>query len=263
MGEGVGVARDGAVATVVVSNPGKRNALNPGIVEGLRSAFDSFATSDDGLRCVVLRGAGDDFCAGYDIAALPDGADDAAQVLLPENPFDAMIRAVESCPVPTVARIDGSAFGGGVELAVACDIRIASDRAVFGVTPARLGIIYRPAGLLRFVNAVGLSATKRLFFTAEALRAPEALAIGLATKVVSPDVLDATVEETVVRIVANAPLSVRGTKRILSMLAAYRGLPPEEEREAEALIRACMESSDLAEGKRAFLEKRPPRFTGR
>ncbi len=262
MGGKVIVEREGAVATVVVSNPAKRNALSLKMLGELRRAFEGLGGED--VRCVVLRGEGQEaFCAGYDIAAIPAGGSGEAQVLLSSNPFDDMIRAVASCPAPVIAMLNGSAFGGGLELAVACDIRIASDQAVFGMTPARLGVIYRPAGLMRFVRAIGLPATKELFFTARTVSARRAYELKLVNRICPPEELPQVAREMAREIAANAPLSIRGTKRILAMCMEFHGLPPGEAEEAEILIRRCMESRDLAEGKKAFLEKRKPAFKGR
>ena len=261
MGGKVVVERDGAVATVVVSNPGKKNALNMKMLGELRRAFGELSGED--VRCVVLRGEGQEaFCAGYDITAIPAGGSGEAQVLLSSNPFDDMIRAVASCPAPVIAMLNGFAFGGGLELAVACDIRVASDQAVFGMTPARLGVIYRPAGLMRFVHAIGLPATKELFYTARTVSARRAYDLNLVNRVCPPEELRQVTCEMAREIAANAPLSIRGTKRILDMCMEFRGLPPAEAEEADDLIRRCMESQDLVEGKKAFLEKRKPVFRG-
>ena len=262
MGGKVIVARDGKVATVTISNPAKKNALNLKILGELRTSLEGLAEEE--TRCVILRGDGREaFCAGYDITAIPAGGSGEAQVLLSSNPFDDMIRAVESFPAPVIGMLNGFAFGGGLELAVACDIRIASDLAVFGMTPARLGIIYRPAGLMRFVNVIGLPATKELFYTARKVSARRAVDLRLVNRACPPEELEQVTSEMAREIVDNAPLSIRGTKRILSMCLEFRGLPPQEAKEAEDFIRRCMESRDLTEGKKAFLEKRKPRFTGR
>ncbi len=256
------VEREGTVATVTLSNPAKKNALNLELLAGLRTSLDDLASHD--TRCLILRGEGSEaFCAGYDITQIPAGGSGEAQVLLPSNPFDDMIRAIESFPSPVIAMLNGFAFGGGLEMAVACDIRIASDQAVFGMTPARLGIIYRPAGLMRFVNTIGLPATKELFYTARKVSARRALDLKLVGRVCPPEELSQVVLEMAREIAGNAPLSIRGTKRILSMCMEFRGLPPGETSVAEELIRACMVSHDLLEGKQAFLEKRKPRFEGR
>jgi len=262
MGGRIVVTREGKTAAVTISNPAKKNALNLKLLGELRRAFGELGRED--VRCVILRGEGGDaFCAGYDISAIPAGGSGGDQVLLSSNPFDDMIRSVESFPAPVIAMLNGSAFGGGLELAVACDIRIASDQAVFGMTPARLGIIYRPAGLLRFVHTIGLPATKELFYTARKVSARRAVDLGLVNRICPPEELEQVTFEMAREIAQNAPLSIRGTKRILAMCMAFRGLPPGEAEEAEGLIRQCMESRDLVEGKRAFLEKRRPHFTGR
>jgi enoyl-CoA hydratase/carnithine racemase len=262
MGGKVIVARDGRVATVTISNPAKKNALNLKILGDLRKAFGELSVPE--VRCVILRGEGREaFCAGYDITAIPAGGSGEAQVLLSSNPFDDMIRAVESFPAPVIGMLNGFAFGGGLEMAIACDVRIASDQAVFGMTPARLGIIYRPAGLMRFVHVIGLPAAKELFYTARKVSARRAVDLRLVNRICPPEELEQVTLEMAREIVDNAPLSIRGTKRILSMCMEFRGLPPDETREAEALIRQCMESGDLVEGKKAFLEKRKPAFRGR
>ena len=262
MGGKVQVEREGAVATVTLSNPAKKNALNMKLLGELRQAFADLAGEE--TRCVVLRGEGSEaFCAGYDINAIPAGGSGEAQVLLSNNPFDDMIRAVESFPAPVIGMLNGFAFGGGLELAVACDIRVASDQAVFGMTPARLGVIYRPAGLLRFIHTIGLPATKELFYTARKISARRAFDLKLVNRVCPPEELVQVVREMAREIAENAPLSIRGTKRIMALCMAFRGLPPGESEEAEEWIRRCMESEDLAEGKKAFQEKRKPEFTGR
>lgn len=261
MGGKILVARDEAVATVTLSNPSKKNALNLKLLGELSRVLEELSRED--VRCLILRGEGEEaFCAGYDIGQIPAGGSGEAQVLLSENPFDDMIRAVEAFPSPVVGMLNGFAFGGGLELAIACDLRIASEQAVFGMTPARLGIIYRPAGLMRFVHAVGLPATRELFYTARKVSARRALDMGLVNRICPPEELPQVTLEVAREIAGNAPLSIRGTKRILSMVMEYRGLPPGEAEEADELIRRCMESEDLAEGKRAFLEKRAPRFRG-
>ena len=131
------------------------------------------------------------------------------------------------------------------------------------MTPARLGVIYRPGGLMRFVNTIGLPATKELFYTARKVSARRAFDLNLVNRVCPPEELSQVTYEMAKEIAWNAPLSIRGTKRILAMCMAFRGLPPGEAEEAEEWIRRCMESEDLEEGKKAFAEKRRPDFTGR
>ena len=262
MGGKVLIDREGPVATVTVSHPSKKNALNLKMLGDLREAFNALTVEE--TRCVVLRGEGEEaFCAGYDIGAIPAGGSGEAQVLLSSNPFDDMIRSVESFPAPVIAMLNGFAFGGGLEMAIACDIRVASDQAVFGMTPARLGVIYRPAGLMRFVHTIGLPATKELFYTARKVSARRAFDLKLVNRICPPEELAQVTAEMAREISENAPLSIRGTKRILAMCMAFRGLPPGEAEEADEWIRRCMESGDLAEGKKAFAQKRKPDFKGR
>ncbi|NIO15851.1 MAG: enoyl-CoA hydratase [Deltaproteobacteria bacterium] len=254
--------RDGNIGTVTISNRPKKNALTMDMLKSMKTIFQEVSGEGD-LRCLVIRGDGDEsFCAGYDIHAIPSRDEAGEQVLLSANPFDDMINAVETVKFPVISMLNGIAFGGGLELACAGDIRIASDRAVFGMTPAKLGIIYRPAGLMRFVNIIGVQFTKELFFTARLVSAVRAAEIGLVNRIVPPEELEQVVYETAKEISENAPLSIQGTKRLLRMCMEHWKMDEERVAEADALIRKCMESDDLVEGKRAFREKRAPRFRG-
>ncbi len=262
MGE-ITFRQEGFIGTITISNVGKKNALTMKMVKEITSLFPKLGQRPD-LRCLVLRGEGDGaFCAGYDINAIPSKEEGGEQVLLSANPFDDMIRAVEDVRIPVVAMIGGAVFGGGLELACACDIRIASRGSLFGMTPSRLGVIYRPAGLMRFVNIIGLQFTKELFFTARHVDGERAREIGLVNNLVSSETLKEEVYGIAREISVNAPLSIRGTKRMLNMCMDYVKLAGSDIKEADELIRECMESEDLVEGKRAFREKRDPRFKGR
>jgi enoyl-CoA hydratase/carnithine racemase len=255
--------RDGYIGTVTISNRSKKNALTMDMLKSMKTLFEE-VNGEETLRCLVIRGDGEEsFCAGYDIHAIPSKDEAGEQVLLSTNPFDDMINAVETVKFPVISMMNGIAFGGGLELACTGDIRIASDRAVFGMTPAKLGIIYRPAGLMRFVNIIGVQFTKELFFTARLVSARRAEEIGLVNRIVPPEELEQVVYETAREISENAPLSIQGTKRLLGMCMEHWKMDDEMVREADALIRKCMESDDLVEGKRAFREKRTPRFRGR
>ena len=247
------------MATVTLSNPAKKNALNLKILNELRAALVRLSRghalphpAGEGERG-VLRG----------IRHHPDprGGSGEAQVLLSSNPFDDMIRAIESFPSPVIAMLNGFAFGGGLEMAVACDIRIASDQAVFGMTPARLGIIYRPAGLMRFVNTIGLPATKSLLHGAKGERLPGA---GPETgrPRLPPRNSPRLSSRWPGRSPGTPPLHPRHEADPRPVHAVPRP-PPGEASVAEGLIRACMDSRDLLRGKQAFLEKRKPKFQGR
>ncbi|HET6548716.1 MAG TPA: enoyl-CoA hydratase-related protein, partial [Solirubrobacter sp.] len=206
----------------------------------------------------VVTGAGGVFSAGYDIGDLEPArlVEEAAELLT--HPFEAALAAVDAVPVPVVAAMDGHAFGGGLELALACDLRVCAAGAKLGMPPARLGVVYSATGLRRFVDAIGAARTRELFLTARPVSAEVALAWGLVNEV-AEDVAARAVE-LASEIAALAPLSVRGNKRVLRALDPP--LDPEVEAELRALRDAAFRSDDFAEGVRAFIEKRQPRWRG-
>jgi enoyl-CoA hydratase/carnithine racemase len=239
------------VARVTFENAAKRNALDRDVLDGLAATLPSLDA-----RCVVLTGAGATFSAGYDIADLSVErlAEEAAELLT--HPFEAALAAVDSVPVPVVAALGGHAFGGGLELALACDLRVCAAGARLGMPPARLGVVYSHTGLRRFVDAIGAARTRELFLTARPVSAAEALAWGLVNEV-AEDVAERSVA-LAAEIASLAPLSLRGNKRVLRALIPP--LDPELEAELHALRDAAFRSDDFAEGVRAFIEKRPPHW---
>ena len=204
------------------------------------------------------------FSAGYDIGNLPRGEfADRAEALV-AHPFHAAIEALDAFPYPTVAALNGHAIGGGLELALACDLRVASADARLGMPPARLGLVYSHTGLRRFLDAIGAPRTRELFYTAREVPARTALAWGLVNDVVAAGEVAAHGLALAARIASHAPLSLAGNKRALrELLRAEGALDPETERELVELREACFRSEDLFEGVRAFAEKRDPRWTGR
>jgi enoyl-CoA hydratase/carnithine racemase len=241
------------VARVTISNPAKRNALDRGVLDGLVEALSSVDA-----RCVLLTGEGAVFSAGYDIADLSTEhlAEAAAELLT--HPFEAALAALDAVEVPVVAALGGHAFGGGLELAIACDLRVCAPRAKLGMPPARLGVVYSHTGLRRFVDAIGSARTRELFLTARPVDAAEALSWGLVNEVVE-DVEGRSVA-LAAGIAALSPLSLRGNKRVLRALIAP--LDPALEAELLALREAAFGSDDFAEGVRAFIEKRPAEWRG-
>jgi enoyl-CoA hydratase/carnithine racemase len=247
------------VARLTIDNPAKRNALDHEILDAFATALPEVEA-----RCLLVTATGPVFSAGYDIGNLPrDEFADRAEALV-AHPFHAAIEALDAFPFPAVAALNGHAIGGGLELALSCDLRIASEEAKVGMPPARLGLVYSHTGLRKFVDAIGVPRTKELFFTARNIPARTALQWGLVNEVVAPDELADRAVAYAARIAALAPLSLEGNKRTLRELLAAEGeLDPEVERELVALREACFHSEDFFEGVRAFAEKRPPQWRGR
>jgi enoyl-CoA hydratase/carnithine racemase len=253
-------ADHGDVRVLEITHPAKRNALDFQALEELEAACD--AVGPDGVRCLVLRGAGDEaFSSGFDLAeiALVSGRGER-----PDEAVERVADALDRVPCPTVAFLNGSAFGGGFELAVTCDLRVAREGVRLAMTPAKLGVVYPEGGLRRFADLVGAARTRELFFTGRAIDTSTALAWGLVNRVVPAAAAEAEALALAAEIAANAPLAVRGMKRILRLLEGTheRTLSDAEREEIATLRRRAFESADLVEGRVAWEERRPPRFRG-
>jgi enoyl-CoA hydratase/carnithine racemase len=245
------------VVRLTISNPAKRNALDREILDSLASVLPGLEA-----RCIVLTGAGSIFSAGYDIGDLaPERlAEEAAELVA--HPFQAALEALDAVAPPVVAAVNGHAIGGGLELALACDLRVAAAGCRLGMPPARLGLVYSYTGLRRFLDAIGGARTRELFLTARLITGEEALGWGLVNEVVERDDVGARGVALAAEIAALSPLSVRGNKRVLNALLAAP-LDPDVMAELDALREAAFRSEDFAEGVRAFAEKREPRWRGR
>jgi enoyl-CoA hydratase/carnithine racemase len=248
------------VLRLTISNPAKRNALDHPILDAIAAALEDIGDA----RTVLLTGAEGMFSSGYDIGDIPEDVFAEEAERLVAHPFTAALEALEACEVPTVAALPGHTIGGGLELAIACDLRVAADGILLGMPPAKLGLVYSHTGLRRFLEAIGAPRTRELFLTARNVDARTALEWGLVNQVVGVSDLESTTLDLAQDLAANAPLSVRGNKRaIRELLAAEGNLDPEVERELIELRQASFQSEDLCEGVRAFGQKRPARWKGR
>jgi enoyl-CoA hydratase/carnithine racemase len=246
------------VTRLTIDNPAKRNALDHDILDALAALLPGLEA-----RCLLLTAGGKVFSAGYDIGALPQQELAAAAEAIVAHPFTAAIAALDAYPYPVLAALGGHAIGGGLELALSCDLRICSADARLGMPPARIGLVYSHTGLRKFIDAIGAPRTRELFFTARNIGADEALAWGLVGEVLPADRVAARGVELAAEIAANAPLSLRGNKRVIgALLAAEGALDPAVEQELVALRDACFGTRDFFEGVRAFAEKRAPRWQG-
>jgi enoyl-CoA hydratase/carnithine racemase len=204
------------------------------------------------------------FSSGYDISDILDDVFAEEAERLVAHPFAAAIEALQACEIPTVAALPGHTIGGGLELALACDLRVARDGIMLGMPPAKLGLVYSHTGLRRFLHAIGEPRTRELFLLGRNIPARTAREWGLIHAVAGAEDLEGAALDWAEELVANAPLSVRGNKRVLrALLAAEATLAPGVEAELIALRKACFASEDLKEGVRAFGEKRPARWRGR
>jgi enoyl-CoA hydratase/carnithine racemase len=245
------------VARLTISNPDRRGALDQEVLDALA---EHARTLD--ARCLVIRGSGTVFSAGYDIGDLEGSSFEESAERLVAHPFHAALEALEAYPYPVVGQINGHAIGGGLELALTCDIRVAATSARFAMPPARLGLIYSHTGLRKFIDVCGVANTSELFHVGEPVDAERALAMGLVNQIVDPDELESRVRQLAGTIAANAPLSLEGNKRVIRTLRD-QPLPEEVERELIELRESCFGSEDFREGVRAFAEKRKPRWQGR
>jgi enoyl-CoA hydratase/carnithine racemase len=251
-----------AVARLTISNPERRNALDHEILDAIAEALPEL---DHGIetRCVLITGAPPLFSAGYDIAGIPDQTFERDAEALVAHPFHAAMEAIAHHPWPTVAAINGHCLGGGLELAITCDLRICAAGAKLGMPPAKLGLIYGHTGLRKFLDTIGLPYTKELFLTGRNVGAERAERIGLVNWVAADEAVADESIALAAAIAENAPLSMRGNKHAIDLLNASPELTEQQEAGLVALRESCFSSEDFREGIRAFAEKRRAQWTGR
>jgi enoyl-CoA hydratase/carnithine racemase len=247
------------VARLVIANPERRGALDHEILDTLAATV-----AELDARCLVIAGSGQMFSAGYDIGNLDEGSFEQQAERLVAHPFHAAIEALEAYAYPVVGQISGHAIGGGLELALTCDLRVAARGVKLGMPPAKLGLIYSHTGLKKFIEVCGVANTNELFFVGRNVDADRGERMGLVNLVVEPHELAERVLELAAEIASNAPLSLAGNKRIIRTLRELpSALPEDVERELVELRESCFRTEDFREGVRAFGEKRAPRWQGR
>lgn len=247
---------------MTIHHPQKRNALTTDLLEDMLIHLETFSQQGD-IRCVVITGSGDKaFSSGYDIAAIPARQSKDTK----QKPPDILLKALDAVkkfPYPTIAKMNGHAFGAGLNLCACCDIRIAADHVKMGMTPARLGVAYHPEGIQQFIEAFGIAVTKEIFFTAGIFQGRELLEKGLVNSMVPLSDLDEFTHAYAEKITRNAPLSLQGIKKIISMFEDDMTLGQGCHDQVGQIMQQCFQSDDLKEGQAAFLEKRVPKFTGK
>jgi len=261
--------RKGKVGVLVLNRPEKANALSLELISELTKALEQWS-KDEGIRVLVLRGSGTRaFCAGFDIPSIPadfEEEDNRKKILKSINsrmPLPELMVGLKNYPYPTIAMLNGVAVGAGFNLAMCCDLRIASDQVQMGITPARLGLVYFPEGIKQVVEALGTARAREVFFTGAIYGPAEVKNMGLVHQMVPVSELENATFQLAEQIAENAPLSLKGMKKILNMLESGMSLSESERREAESLMANSFCSKELKEGIQAFLQKRKPKFDGR
>ncbi len=265
----------GHIGIITFNRPEKRNALSPQLLHCFCDILGEWAASGE-IRVAIITGAGDKaFSAGYDISAIetvgPNHASSTSKTVnkdktketgSAQTPFEQGLAAIKNFPYPTIAMINGHCFGGALHLALNCDLRIAADHISMGMPPAKLGVVYGPEGLLQFVQVLGSAKARELFFTGRTYRGQQIIDMGLVPKLVPSAELADTVFSMAEEIANNAPLALKGIKRIMNLVEEPL-FTRELKTEAKKLVAESFNSADLKEGQAAFLEKRKPLFTGR
>ena len=259
--ERIQVWLDASTLHLRFNNPARHNALSVDMWEAIPALLDQ-AQVDERVRLVVFSGAGDKaFVSGADISQFEDMRAAREAVSGYEQMAETTLMRIYRFSKPTLACIRGYCIGGGVNVAISCDLRIATSDSVFSIPAARLGLGYRYSALKNLVDLIGVGAAKDLFLTARKIDAEEALSLGLIGRVCRPEALDSLLSEYTSALAANAPLTMRAGKAIIAEI-----LKPSPELDfvlCQDLVRGCFESDDYAEGRRAFMAKRSPVFTGK
>lgn len=255
------VQRDGPIGWLIFSNVAKHNAMTFEMWGGVPEAIAGLA-EDPEIRIVALKGAGEKaFVSGADISEFETKRGSGEAQMAYNAAADAATAIIQTCPKPTLAMVRGYCIGGGLALALACDLRFAAEGTRFAIPAAKLGLGYRYAGMRRLVDVVGPSRAKDIFYSARQFDTAEALGMGLINRVVPRETLEEEVRAYGARVAANAPLTIAAAK--LAIDAATTEPGPDALAAIDRAIKACFASEDYREGPIAFREKRPPNFKGR
>lgn len=255
------VEKRGAVGWIIFNQPAKRNAINGAMWRGIAPAMAQFDADPD-VRCIVFRGAGTEaFASGADISEFEEIRAQKEAVAEYDGLLDQVLHAIQDSRKPSLAMIHGFCMGGGLEVALACDLRYCGRSGQFGIPAARLGLAYNVEGHKRLIETVGHARAREIMFLGRRYSAEEALAMGLVNGVFEDDALEREVSSLVSQLCNNAPLAIANSKTIIEEYVKSSG-EPDQARMAAAIER-CAKSADYQEGRRAFMDKRRPAFEGK
>ena len=251
----------GAVGWIVFNQPAKKNAISGEMWAGIPPAMRGF-DADPAVRCVAFRGAGTEaFAAGADISEFEKNRSQRSAVTRYDDLLDRVLHSIQDSRKPSLAMIHGFCLGGGLEIALACDLRYSGASGQFGIPAAKLGLAYNVEGHKRLLETVGHAHAREIMFLGRRYDAAQALAMGLVHAVMPDGELGVFVEKTLQTLCENAPLAIANSKTIIEEYVKSSGKP--DARAMAAAISRAAKSSDYQEGRRAFMEKRKPRFTGK
>lgn len=258
MSDHILVERDEAVATVILNKPDSHNAISLGMYRRLPEVFGEL-DADSSVKVIVVRGAGTrSFASGADISEFEEVRGNAKSAKAYNEEVAAAEHAIEGVSKPTIAMVHGYCIGGGCGLALACDLRFADERSKFGITPAKLGLVYSLESTKRLVDLVGPSRAKWILFSGQLIQSEEALRLGLIDELIPSEDLEKQTYEFARLVTTRAQFSVRSSKRIVDLVL---GGQVEDDEVTVDIRNSSFDTEDYAEGVRSFLEKRPPRFT--